>query len=188
MSIKYKIVRAAIPPDDSLTFEYAVRTFLGEDAYGIADCADDPKLSKKFWKRVLRKIYKRVERLDTTSKHKEIVFSRLERVEKSLGTSQNPYSLTSNLFSLIGILLGFIGLDGKVKMDSFYFQTPFDKYNSEATQDKTSYEISKDYRKNTIHKQKELIKLLRQEGYDTFKISLVLNTSEYMVKKIIRGI
>ncbi len=174
--------------DYPMVYELAIRRFLGEAAYHTADEASDIKTNKKRWQQVIRRIYTRIQKLDTTTQHREAMFFELERLEQSIKYSDNPNEVVAILFSLIGRILGFLGVDGEISHESFYYQKPFVRFNWEATQDKTSYEIYKEYRKNTVAKQKEIIQQLKKEGYDEFKIALILNTSEYMIKKILKDL
>jgi DNA-binding CsgD family transcriptional regulator len=47
-------------------------------------------------------------------------------------------------------------------------------------------QLMQNYNKNSISVRKKIINQLRKEGLNDFQISLVLNTSEYQVKKLRR--
>ena len=43
-------------------------------------------------------------------------------------------------------------------------------------------------RKDAVSTRKSLIEQLKEEGFTDFKISLIMNTTEYQVKKIRKGL
>ena len=92
----------------------------------------------------------------------------------------NEYVLTLNLLRLISAFLGYAGTRPYKVATPAYFQTPAQQYTQLIMEcgdtDLTNW--------NTILAKIRLIKQLKEEGLSYFKISLILNSSEYEVKKL----
>lgn len=176
--------------DYSMDFELSMRQFFGEQAYHIADQAYDPKYMKRWFIKSVRKMKKDVVKIDTTTRHQERLMSDLDQLEKSIKSSDNQWNIIFRLFFLCSRLLGYDYIGGFSYHIPFYHQTKDQHYWSKAKENKDFHiidEHSSDL-KNTITKQKEIIKSLKSEGYDDFHISLIIGISEYQIKKLKKGI
>ena len=176
--------------DDSMEFELAMRQFFGDKAYQIAGLAGfgDNLSVKKWLLKAIKQIFKDVNKLDTTSRHKEMMIGDIERLEKEVKKWKNPWSIIYRLFFLCSRFLGYDYVKGITYNTPFYYQTPNQYYKTLSYQGKNSLqEIQKD-EKNFKEKQREIISILKREHYNDFKIAMILNTSEYEIKKINRGI
>ena len=135
--------------------------------------------------KALRLVLKRIHKLDTTTRHKEALVASVERVlrvVKSQETSEAECSVT--LLKLIGQLLGFTSERGAILYTPIYHQTAAQHYTEEIFE-RGGDALQNYYDKNNaISVQKKLINQLESEGFDDFQISLILNMSEYHVKKL----
>jgi DNA-binding CsgD family transcriptional regulator len=167
-------------PEYEMLFETTMRSFLGEKAYQIAGQVYNEKYRKEWYRKALRKIIKRVQEIDTSTKHKESIAYCSERALKVLSQKHfNETKLSLYLLCLIGSLLGFLGM-GRTPV---YLKTFYTEAMSQGTD---VIQLMQNYNKNSISIRKRIINQLRKEGLNDFQISLVLNTSEYQVKKLRR--
>src|SRR3989338_9108521 len=85
--------------DDSMEFELAMRQFFGDKAYQIAGLAGfgDNLSVKKWLLKAIKQIFKDVNKLDTTSRHKEMMIGDIERLEKEVKKWKNPWSIIYRL-------------------------------------------------------------------------------------------
>jgi hypothetical protein len=60
-------------PEYEMLFETTMRSFLGEKAYQIAGQVYNEKHRKEWYRKALRKIIRRVQEIDTSTKHKESI-------------------------------------------------------------------------------------------------------------------
>ena len=171
-------------PGYEMLFETTIRSFLGEKAYHIAGQAHSEKNRRDWYKKTLKIIIKKVHKIETSTKHKEQLALWSENALKSL--SARPYNetkFTIYLLRLINSLLGFKGLKPYNIATLAYFQTPA-QHITEVIAD--GGDVLQDYYddKNTIAMRKKIIKQLKEEGMSDYHIALVLNVSEYQIKKL----
>jgi len=175
--------------DHSMNFELAMRQFFGEKAYHIAGGYNNPKYVKQWLKKAIRKMKKDIMNLDTTSRHKETLINDIGRLERNLKSS-DPFEIIIVLFSICSRFLGYDFLKGEKFNIPIYSQNASQYYWSKILKD-SSINYSREQSRiqmNIVRKQKEIIKSLLKEGFDDFQISLVLNVSEYQIKKLKKGI
>src|SRR6266571_3284386 len=95
-------------PDSSMVFELTMRLFFGDQAYHIADQAGTPKYRRQWIKRALRLIMKRTDKIETTTRHKQILMEVIEAINTAVGVNDRPsWCLVYCLLALIGRFLGF---------------------------------------------------------------------------------
>ena len=171
-------------PSYEMLFETTIRSFLGEKAFHIAGQANTEKSHKKWYRETLKKIVKNVYEIETTTKHKEQLVRWSESALREL--NEKPYNesvFMLYLLRLIGALLGLVGLRPYRIATLMYFPTP-DQHLTEAIID--GEDALQDYydEKNTVSVKKRIVNQLKNEGFTDFQISLVMNISEYQVKKL----
>ena len=66
--------------DNSMRFETTMRHFFGDAAYQIASQATNPKDRSEWIRKVVKRLMKIVNDLDTTVGHKKILMAILERI------------------------------------------------------------------------------------------------------------
>jgi hypothetical protein len=165
-------------PSDEMLFEITMKMFLGASADQTAGQVYNDKNRKELYRKALKKIVKRVQKIDTTTKHLENITHCAEHALKAL--SERPFSepkLSILLLSLIGSLLGFT-FTGTLP---FYLRT----YRTEAEAKGVDFvELQRQYYENSVSVRRRIVNQLKEEGLNDFQISLVLSTSEYQVRKL----
>ena len=169
-------------PEYEMLFETTMQLFLGDKAYQIAGQAYNEKHRKEWYRKAIRKIIRRIQEIDTSTKHKEAMTHCSERALVILSKKQfNETKLSLYLFCLVGSLLGFAVI-GTLPV---YLKT----FDTEAlSKGADTIELMQNYEKNSTSVRKRIINQLREEGLNDFQVSLVLNTSEYQVKKLRRDL
>ena len=166
-----------------LDFETTIQMFLGNKADNIACQVHSMKQRRAWLTKSLRIVLKRIHKLDTTTRHKEllVVFAEAAlQAVKSMKMSEEECSVV--LLRLIGSLLGLTR--GEFLYTPIYCQNPNQHYAEEIYE--LGGKVMQPYydEKNAILVQKRLIAQLKTEGFSDFKISLILGMSEYQVKKL----
>lgn len=190
-SKKYKLLDGRdMGLDYSMSFEIAMRNFFGDSAYHIADSAVRLKAIKEWFQKAIRLMKKRVLSLDTTTRHREILSIKLDSLAseiKSLKSAEDTWPIIYSFFSLSASFLGYDYVSGTILHTPFYHQTPAQNYSSKSKSG-LGWKILEKQRGNLMTIKKELISKLKEEGHNTFDISLILNITEYEVKKILKNI
>ena len=153
--------------------------FLGQKAHQIASVANNPKYRRQYIKKVSNKIKVRIDKLDTTMDHKRSIMGLLECFDSAL-SKDNTSKMICILLRLCGSLLGF--KRGAVLRMLVYWQDNNQYYSERMLQGGDPLEDYCD-KKNAISIRTKIIKDLKADGINTFKIALILNTTEYEIKK-----
>jgi len=170
--------------DKQFIFEMAIKSFLGSEASNIASYVHVPEDRKKWYLKVVKRIIKQIEQIETLESHKEQLMLWAENALKSL--KKRPYdeiTFTIYLVRLISSLLGYKGVRPYRIATLCYFQTP-SQYITDVIS--KGGDPMQDYydEKSAITERKRLIMQLKEEGVSDYKISLIMNISEYCVKKL----
>ena len=170
------------PRAEGMSFERIIKMFLGKKAHQIVCIANNPKERNKIFRMAIKTIHKKINSLETTPRHKQIIMNTLINCEDSFN-NQNEFDAICDLFALVANLMGITG-DGYKGYSCFtpiYVQNE-DQYFTE----KVIFKEEDEYRvneRNIITQRVELIKQLKNDGFNTYKISQILNQSEYEIKK-----
>ena len=178
--------------DFPLYFEHAIRMFLGDKAYHIAGAAHQPSAFRRWLRQCVPVMRKRVDELDTTTRHKEMLLREIGNLDNLLrikkgGTDEE---VILNSFRLIARLFGFDGLSGKIHNEPLYHQTHAQHFLELHTWNdpmRPWFDIVEEQRTNTTLIQGRVYEFLKQEGLSDFQIAQVLNTTEKAVKKLKYG-
>ena len=160
-------------------FEETMRSFLGDKASHIASQAHHEKLRKEWYRKALKKVIKKIQRIESTTKHQEQLAYWSEESLRAL--KQHPCNegiFTLCILRLVGVLLGLVGPRPYCITTPAYFQT-LSQHFTEVT-----IEGGDDMQDNSVSIRKNLIRQLKDADKTDFEISLVLNTSEGAVKKL----
>ena len=171
-------------PEYEMLFEHTIRSFLGDKAYHIAGQVHSDKSRKDWYRKSLIQVIKKIQNIESSTKHKEQLSYWSERALNELkGGSFNEVCFTLCLLRLIAVLLGLVGVKPYNIASLAYFQTPSQHYTEVIIE---GGDVMQDYydKKSTLSIRKRLIEQLKSEGNTYFEISLVLNISEYEVKKL----
>jgi hypothetical protein len=171
-------------PGYEMLFETTIRSFLGDKAYHIAGQVHTEKDRKEWYRKALKKIITKIQDIDTSTKHKEQLAHWSERALDVLAQKNfRETEFTLYLLRLIGTFLCFVGVRGVNIATLMYYQTPSQHYNEVII---NGEDVMQEYndQKNSVSVRKKIVAQLKGEGLSDFQVSLVLNTSEYQVKKL----
>lgn len=165
-------------PEYEMLFETTMRMFLGDAAYQTAGQVYNEKHRKEWYRKSLKKIIKKVQKIDTITRHKESIAYCAERALSALSDKPfNESKFSMLLLSLVGSLLGFVAT-GTIPV---YLRT----FHAESEEKRIDMvDLMRDYHENSVSVRRRIADQLRKEGLNDFQIALVLNTSEYQVKKL----
>lgn len=174
----------------NLYFEHVMGLFLGKSAYQCAGEEANEKARNKRLNSAAKVILKRVDELDTTIRHKEKLLLGAEKFfEATKGKDTSTENLLYNLLWLCGGLLGFEfnGRINAVTHSLFYWQNKNQYITSNIIEGKDDSQEYED-KKYIFNTRKKIIKKLKEEGLTYYKIALIFNTTEYQIKKMIKGV
>jgi len=165
-----------------------MRLLLGEKAYHIAGQEAHEKYRRDWLKKATKAILRAVDSIETTTRHKQMLITEVEKLIDSLkGKKPSPWAIIYCLFRLCGRLVGFDSLRGSVLHTPFYYQEANQYYTEQILNGEDTMQDFYD-RKDAVSTRKRLIEQLKEEGFTDCKISLILNTTEYQIKKIRKGL
>ncbi len=167
-----------------MDFETTMRVLLGESAYHIEDAAAVPKYRRQWLVKATRKLMKAANALDTTPHHKELLLGDLDAVREHLRRIEEPtWALVYALLRFAARLLGFEWANGVQLHSPIYARTWSQYYTGRECSGGSVGESYRD-KQNAIAVRRRIVRELAKSGIDDFKISLVLNTTEYEVKAL----
>jgi len=178
--------------DYTLDFEHSVRRFLGEKAYGIAGAVGNTRAFRQYLRECIPVIRKRIDEIETTTKHKEILMSRVERLGELLKLRKggSDAEIIVSLFSMVASLLGFTSISGEKFHELFYHQT-YGQYLSDTVRyknDQSIGDVAEELRTNSVSLRKKIYKQLHKDGISDQLIASVLNMTEFQIRKLKRDI
>ena len=171
-----------------LYFEHVMGLFLGKNAYQCAGEEANEKARNERLNNVAKVILKRIDKLDTTTRHKEKLLLGAEKFfESTKGKNISTKKLLYNLLWLCGGILGFEfnGRINAITHSLFYWQNKNQYITSTIMEGKDDSQEHED-KKYIFNTRKKIIKKLKEEGLTYYKIALIFNTTEYQIKKIIK--
>lgn len=171
-----------------MDFELTMRLFMGDKAYHIAGQESHDKYRREWLLKAAKIIIRRVDALESTTRHQQMLMNEAEQLIQSLkGVKVTPWSIVYRLFCLCGRLWGFDFVRGSILHTPIYYQNPEQYYTSEIL---SGGDTLQDYydKKDALSTRKRIAEQLKKEGLTDFKIALVLNTTEYQIKKMRKGL
>lgn len=167
-----------------MEFELTMRLLLGSKAFHIEDAALVPKYRREWLRKAARKLLWAANSLDTAPHHKELLFTDLEKIRESTKRIDEPtWSLVYALIRLSARLLGFEYATGAQLNTPVYYRTWSQYYTAHSYRGGNVGDAYVD-EQNAIAIRRQVAARLSETGLDDFKISLVLNTTEYEVKQL----
>jgi hypothetical protein len=169
--------------DNAYDFELTMRLLFGDKAYQIAGLEDDPSYRRKWLQKAILKLMRIIYSLDTTPRHKQMLMMELEAIKELLkGTTEPSWELVYRFLNLASRLLGYDYMLGAKCHSLSYWQTPEQYYTAHKCNKGNVQQVYQD-QGDVISARYSVIENLKSKGFDDFKISLVLNTTEHEVKK-----
>jgi hypothetical protein len=155
----------------------------GKEAYGIASLEENPSARRKWLLKAIRRLIKEATRIDSTVRHREVLVVELQQVGEQVRTSTDPdWHTFYLLLSIVMRLLGYDYGNGERLHTPIYVQDAVQHREAAMAKGKRSDEYQKD-QENVIGIRRQLVRELVEKGHDTFTVSLIMNCSEYEVKK-----
>ncbi len=157
---------------------------LGQQAYQSAGQFANPATRNDWFRKTFKLMLKEIDEIDTTSRQKQMLMRDLQAAIDSLSDSRDPS--WDMMFSLVSACARFLGHDysgSRVNTPS-YWQSPDQRF-TQAIFEQAEHELDHT-KQDAVTIRARICRELRANGTDTFTIALVLNTSEYQVKKLIR--
>ncbi len=170
-------------------FEFLMAQFFGENAHGIASFFnfDNEKETRKWVKKAIRKMIKDINKIDTTERHREMMLASLKELDSRVAKKGEYWLIIFELLFLCSLLIGYDYCKGVKYYTPFYHRTGAQYYGIKIVEGGDGLQGYHD-KKNFIEVRKNIIKKLKKDGHNTFEISVIINTSEYMVKKLLKGL
>jgi hypothetical protein len=166
-------------------FEATMRLYFGKTAYGVAGLAESPKEIGRWTQRCARHILKSASALDTSERHRDLLMRAAAAVEDAVGTSSAAsWPLVLELLDLVALLLG-VAPGGQDTWSPCYWQTPTQYYGEVCDRGGDNLQQYKN-RTSILAYKRRLIQQLLDEGLPPFTAGLVLNISEYQVRKLLK--
>ena len=169
-----------------MQFEDLMRQLFGEKAYGIAGGSGNDRFRKRWLIQASRLMQKIVVEIDTTPRHQRMLSIALEDLEKSFQNCREPtWEIVYKLLLLCSRLLGYDYCIGSAFNTPLCYQTEAQHYGQLQAEgaDALSEHIADQKNALTLRIAREL----KAKGHTIFKIVLVLNTSEYQIKKLLKS-
>lgn len=175
-------------PIIEMQFEYTMQLFFHKGAEHIAGQANSRTHRRDWLLKALCVILKQIDRIETTPRHRQVLMANVEAVQHSLRRDSEPsWELAFRLFAVVGRLLGFDFNAGARCHTLAYYQTPSQHFTADLLAHGHPAEHEQD-KKDAVTLRGQVISSLKSAGVSDFKIALVLNTTEYEVKKLRRGL
>jgi len=167
-----------------MEFELTFRLLFGDRAKYIEGQALSPKSRTSWLRKSIDRIEHEVVAMDTTERHKQMLLGEVEAARDAVGTkADSGWPLAYSLLRLVARLLGYDFVRGAKCHAATYWQSVGQNLNSVVFQ---GGDIMQDYydKKNAIAVRRQVVADLKAQGHSDYRIALVLNTSEYEVKKL----
>lgn len=167
-----------------MEFEMTVRMVLGDKAYHIADFHSSASGRREWLTKVLRELTKDIDALDTTVRHKQMLMGEVEAVSALLKQEDDSsWSLVYRFLRLVSRLLGYDYVSGARCHSLAYWQTAGQNLNAIVF---SGGDVMQDYydKKNVIATRLSVVESLKAQGLSDYRIAVILNTTEYQIKKL----
>ena len=167
-----------------MEFELTLRLLLGRRASVAASASENPKRRSAWLRNAMLKIEHEVIALDTTDRHKQMMLAEIEASKDAITSGLLPsWSLVYRLLRLCARLLGFDFTRGAKCHTATFWQSIPQNLNTIVF---TGGDIMQDYydKQNAIAVRRDVVRHLKAQGLTDYRIALVLNVTEYQVKKL----
>lgn len=169
---------------DAMLFEHTLRLFYGEKAHQTAGQANHPKYRGDWLVKILRTILKRIDKIETSPRHKKSLLGTAENASNAIG-NEPTWQLVYRLLALIGKLLGYGSQKGALVHSVCYWQNEEQYFTEDILTGGSGSRLHED-KDDALSVRQEIVHFLKKKGHSNFKIALVLQTSEYEVQRLQR--
>jgi hypothetical protein len=172
--------------DTDMLFEFTMRLYFGDKAYQTRGQFNNPKYRRECLRKVIRLLMNQINTLDTTPRHKQVLMENAEAIRHAIGRNDAPsWDLTLHFVAFIARLLGFDFHRGSRCHSIAYFQEPAQYYTADLLSHGDALQNYYD-KKDALSTRKDVVASLKGKGLSDFKVALVLNTTEYEIKKLLK--
>jgi len=172
---------------ETMHFETMLMMFFGDKAYQTAGQHTAPKHRRDWLRKVLRVVMQSVDKIETTTRHKQALMSKAESASEAIGATDNPsWEFVYDLIGLIGSLLGYYSIKAKRPHTPTYWQTEEQAFTSAILDGSETESAFRSERDDAVTVRSGVVRQLKERGMSDFKIALVMNTTEYDIKKHLR--
>jgi hypothetical protein len=172
---------------EAMRFERMLMMFFGAKAYQSAGEYASPKARRDWLKKVLQLAMRKMDKIETTTRHKQALMSKAERAYESIEATEHPsWEFVYNLIGLIGNLLGYYSVKGVRPYTPTYWQTEGQAFTSAVVDGPQAESAFDNDEKDAVSVRIEVVKLLKERSLSDFKIALIMNATEYEIRKLRR--
>jgi len=172
--------------DRPLDYEYTMRLFLGDKAYQIAGTESNTTAKRQLLRKLCKTLLRQIDKLDTTNRHRASLMYEVTTLNERLKIKEpDLWGLIYVLLRLVGRLLGYHFMHGVRPHTPMYYQTPDQHFTDELLSSESPVRPL-ELKRNAIVVRRRIVAQLIDEGMSDFDVSLVLRTSEYEVKKLLK--
>ena len=174
-------------PDNAMQFEHTLMLFFGSKAYQTAGQAATPTSCRYWLRRVLKRLIRDVDKIETTPRHKQLLMQNVEAAHNTIESSNEPtWKFVYHLITLIGRLLGYDYQRGGKCHTLSYWQTYGQNYSAVI---QSGGDVLQDYydELDTVKIRQDVVRSLKKSCLSDFKIALVLHTTEHEVQQLRLG-
>ena len=167
-----------------IEFEVTLCLLFGRSLRHAASASENPRRRAEWLRKAMQKIEHEVVALDTTERHKQMMLAEIEAAKDAVSADVRPtWSLVYRLLRLSARLLGYDFTRGAKCHTATFWQSVPQNLNTVVF---TGGDIMQDYydNKNAIAVRRDVVKHLKAQGLTDYRIALVLNITEYQVKKL----
>jgi len=167
-----------------MEFELTFRLLFGDRAKYIEGQQANTKSRTAWLRKALDRIERDIDKLETTARHKQMLLGEVEAARETAQLkSESGWPLVYCLLRLVVRLLGYDFVRGAKCHTATYWQSAPQNLNSVVFQ---GGDIMQDYydRKNAVAVRRDVVMHLKKQRLSDYRIALVLNTTEYEIKKL----
>lgn len=170
--------------DTAMDFELTMRLLFGDSAYHIAGSEANPASRRNWLQKAVKSLLRHIDDLDTTDRHKKMLMTELEAVSRLLKRAKEPsWAIIYRMFRFSIRLIGFDYVRGARCHTPSYWQTVEQRHTAHILEGGDVMQHCYD-RNDAISIRRAVVENLTTQGLTNFKIALVLNTTEYQIKKL----
>ena len=167
-----------------MEFEMTFRLLFGDRAKYIEGQQLNTKSRSRWLRKALDKIEQELNSLDTTERHKQMLLGEIEATRDAVASkSDSAWPVVYSLIRLVCRLLGYDFVRPAKCHTATYWQSVGQHLNTVVFQ---GGDVMQDYydKKNAMAVRRQVVAHLKAQRLSDYRIALVLNTTEYEVKKL----
>ncbi|MBA3753225.1 MAG: hypothetical protein H0X01_03625 [Nitrospira sp.] len=171
---------------EAMNFETTLMMFFGVKEYQTAGQHNAPKHRRAGLRKILRVVMKSVDKIETTTRHRQALMANAESVYEALRATEHPsWGFAYYLIALIGRLLGYYSNKGTRPFTPSFWQTEMQAFTSALADGPETEREFRNEKTDAAAVRQGVVQLLKERGLSDFKVALIMNTTEYEVKRLL---